>query len=138
MNDTPPPLSAPSPKKFLQRFALLGKIGSIVLLALLQLIPLGLLDRLLTGRLQRREMSQRDNASFLPSHLKLQGTAIPQRLHKGIYQAVVYDANRELTGEFAVPDFAPFKLGKYDVLWDKATLAIPIQDLRGARETIKV
>jgi inner membrane protein len=37
-----------------------------------------------------------------------------------------------------VPDFVPFKLGKYDILWDKASLAVPIQDLRGARETIKL
>jgi inner membrane protein len=185
MNTTLPPFPNPAPKKFLQRFALLGKVAGIIILALLQLIPLALVEGLLMGRLERRdearheitstwgsnqqiigpvlivpyryyytekkevliqnrtvwqetETNQQDNAYFLPTRLKIEGEAIPQRLHKGIYQAVVYDANLELTGEFAVPDFAPFKLGKYDVLWDKASVAIPIQDLRGERQTIRV
>lgn len=87
---------------------------------------------------QDTEVSQQDNAYFLPSRLKIEGQATPQRLHKGIYQAVVYDAALELSGEFAPPDFTPFKLGKYDILWDKVTVAVPIQDLRGAQETLKV
>jgi inner membrane protein len=141
-----PPLPSPAPKKFLQRFALLGKIAGIVILALLQLIPLALVEGLLMGRLERRdeathditstwggnqqiigpvlvipyryyytekkevlvqnrtvwqdtETSQQDNAYFLPSHLKIEGTATPQRLHKGIYQAVVYDAALGLSGD---------------------------------------
>jgi inner membrane protein len=87
---------------------------------------------------QDTEVSQEDTAYFLPSRLDTEGQATPKRLHKGIYQAVVYDASLQLSGEFPPPDFAPFKLGKFDVLWDKASLAIPVQDLRGEEETIKV
>ncbi len=162
---------------------MLGKIAGIVALALLQLIPLALVEGLLTERLDRRdqatheitstwgddqqvigpvlivpyryyytekkevvvqnrtilqdtEVSQQDIAYFLPTHLNIEGNAIPKRLHKGIYQAVVYDANLELSGDFALPDFTPFKLGKFDILWDEASIAIPIHDLRGVQETL--
>lgn len=183
MNETPP-LPLPVIKKSNNRFALLGKIGGILILALLQLIPLAFVEGLLTDRLSRRDqatqditstwgtnqqiigpvlivpyryyytekrqvlvkgemvwqdtqVTQDDVAYFLPSRLKVDGRATPQRLHKGIYQAVVYDAALNVSGEFAPPDFTPFKLGKYDVLWDKASLAVPIADLRGAQETLK-
>jgi inner membrane protein len=187
MNDSPVRQIPPPPptKSFLQRFALLGKVSGIVLLALLQLIPLALVDGLLTERLARRdqatqeitstwgddqqvigpvlivpyryyytekkevlvdnrtvlqdtETSQVDNAYFLPAHLNIEGSAIPKRLHKGIYQAVVYDATLDLSGDFAAPDFAPFKLGKFDILWDQASLAVPIHDLRGVQETLAI
>src|SRR5476651_425190 len=165
----------PPKKSFFQRFALLGKVAGIVLLAFLQLIPLALVEGLLTERLGRRdqathditstwgdnqqvigpvlivpyryyytekkevlvanrtilqdtEVSQLDNAYFLPTHLNIEGQATPKRLHKGIYQAVVYDATLDLSGDFSVPDFTPFKLGKFDILWDQATLALPIHD----------
>jgi len=172
-------------KSFSQRLGLPGKVAGIVLLALLQLIPLALVEGLLTERLERRdqathditstwgedqqvvgpvlivpyryyymekkevqvgnrtvlqdtEMSQQDNAYFLPTHLKIEANAVPKRLHKGIYQAVVYDATLDLSGDFASPDFAPFKLGKFDILWDQASIAVPIRDLRGVQETLAI
>src|SRR5882724_480133 len=174
-----PPI--PTPKTFSQRFALLGKVAGIGLLALLQLIPLAMVEGLLTDRLERRdqatheitstwgddqqvigpvlivpyryyymekkqvvvdnrtilqdtEVSQQDNAYFLPTHLNIEGNVTPKRLHKGIYQAVVYDASLDISGDFAAPDFTPFKLAKFDVLWDQASLAVPIHDLRGVQE----
>ena len=175
----------PPAKSFSQRFGLLGKVAGIVLLALLQLIPLAMVEGLLTERLGRRneatqeitstwgnnqqvigpvlivpyryyytekkeilvgnhtilqdtEVSQQDNAYFLPTHMNIEGQATPKRLHKGIYQAVVYDATLDLSGDFSAPDFTPFKLGKFDILWDQASLAVPIHDLRGVQETLAI
>ena len=185
---TTPPTFVPATTafgRFLQRYALLGKIAGIVILGLLQLVPLVMLDGLLNDRLQRRsqadeditaawggnqqvlgpvlivpyayyytekkpveikgqtvmqdtEVSVEDIAYFLPSQLKIEGHATPEKLHKGIYQSVVYNADLELSGEFAPPDFASFKLGKYEVHWDRASVAVPILDLRGAQETLKM
>ncbi len=70
---------------------------------------------------------------FLPNQLKIDGQAATQRLHKGIYQAVVYDATLDISGEFAPPDFASFKLGKFEVEWDKATLAVADPRLAAGR-----
>ena len=176
---------APPTKTFFQRFGLLGKVSGIVFIALLQLIPLAMVEGLLTERLERRdqatqeitstwgddqqvigpvlivpyryyyteqkevqvnnhtvlqntEVCQADNAYFLPTHLNIEGAATPRRLHKGIYQAVVYDAALDLSGDFAAPDFTPFKLGKFDILWDQASLALPIHDLRGVQESLSI
>ena len=184
MNATPVP-PFPPVKSFWKRFALLGKVGGIFILVLLQLIPLALVDGLLSDRLARRdqatqeitstwgddqqvvgpvlivpyryyytekkqvvvdnhtvlqdtEVSQDDLAYFLPAHLNIDGQATPRRLHKGIYQAVVYDAALDISGDFAPPDFTPFKLGKFDILWDQASIAVPIHDLRGVQETIAI
>lgn len=184
MNDSSVPHISPV-KSTWKRFALPGKVAGIVILVLLQLIPLVLVEGLLTERLERRdqatqeitstwgnhqqiigpilivpyrfyytekkevlvqnhtilqdtEVSQQDLAYFLPTHLNIEGQATPKRLHKGIYQAVVYDATLELSGDFAAPDFTPFKLGKFDILWDQASLALPIHDLRGAQETLAI
>ena len=184
VNDSSPhPVS--TKKSFFQRFSLLGKVAGILLIAVLQLIPLALIEGLLTERLARRdqatqeitstwgddqqvvgpvlivpyryyytekkevlvgnrtilqdtEVSQLDNAYFLPTHLNIEGQATPKRLYKGIYQAVVYDANLDLSGDFSVPDFTPFKLGKFDILWNQASLALPIHDLRGVEETLAI
>ena len=184
MNDSsvPPLPTIPSARK---RFPLLGKIAGIVALALLQLIPLAMVEGLLTERLARRdqatqeitstwgeqqqvlgpvlilpyryyytekkqvlvknqtvlqdvESSQQDNAYFLPAHLNIDGQATPRRLHKGIYQAVVYDAALDISGDFAAPDFASFKLGKFDVLWDQASVALPVRDLRGVQQMLTI
>jgi len=161
----------------------MGKIVGIVVLALLQLIPLGLVEGLLSDRLERRdqathditstwgndqqvigpilivpyryyytekkevlvanhtvlqdvETSQQDLAYFLPTHLIIEAQVNPKRLHKGIYQAVVYDADLDLAGDFVPPDFTPFKLGKFDILWDQASVALPIHDLRGVQQML--
>jgi inner membrane protein len=87
---------------------------------------------------QNVDVPQDDNAYFLPAHLLIDVQATPRELHKGIYQAVVYDAALSISGDFAVPDFSPFKLGKFDVRWDEATLAVPIRDLRGVEQMITV
>lgn len=88
---------------------------------------------------QEVETSALDQAYFLPHTFKVEGTVTPRIRYKGIYQAVVYDADLQLSGEFTQPDFTAFKnLGKYEVLWDQATLAFPIHDLRGVQETLSV
>jgi inner membrane protein len=84
------------------------------------------------------EVSQTDLAFFLPDKLQVEGSVAPRKLYKGIYQAVVYDADLHVKGEFTAPDFAPFKIDKYEVDWEQATLGFPIRDLRGVRDTLKV
>lgn len=88
--------------------------------------------------LQETETAVSDIAYFLPGKLHITGNIVPRQLHKGIYQAVVYDANLSLSGEFPALDFAPFKRRKVEVLWDQARLAFPIRDLRGVSDTLKL
>jgi inner membrane protein len=61
-----------------------------------------------------------------------------QKLHRGIYEAVVYRAQTLLSGKFAAPDFGPLKIELKDVQWKDGFVTIAINDLRGTREAIVV
>jgi inner membrane protein len=90
------------------------------------------------GRLERREVEETATATayFLPDLLNTSGDVQTQRLHRGIYEAVVYRAQLKLSGRFAVPDFATLKVDMKDVQWKDAFVTIAMNDLRGTREGI--
>jgi inner membrane protein len=76
------------------------------------------------------------NAYFLPAELTIRGSVQPSQLKRGIYRAVVYAGNLEVTGEFARPNFADLRISNEDVLWDEAVVTFAIPDLRGVKETL--
>src|SRR5262247_4405347 len=90
------------------------------------------------GKVERREVEETAtaNAYFLPETLNVSGTVQTQKLHRGIYEAVVYRAQTILSGKFAAPDFGPLKIDLKDVQWKEAFVSIAINDLRGTREAI--
>jgi inner membrane protein len=90
------------------------------------------------GRVERREVEETatGNAYFLPETLNISGNAQTQKLHRGIYDAVVYRAQTVLSGKFVPPDFGPLKIDLKDVQWKDAFVTIAINDLRGTREAI--
>ncbi len=91
------------------------------------------------GKVERREVEETAtaNAYFLArKHLNLSGTVQTQKLHRGIYEAVVYRAQTVLSGKFAPPDFGPLKIELKDVQWKDAFITIAVNDLRGTREGI--
>lgn len=97
-------------------------------------------DRVVDGRTERVEVveSVRGRAFFLPKTLKIDGQMDPLRLHRGIYETVVYAGQIELTGQFARPSFEEAKIENQEVLWDDAELAVSVTDLRGTKESLKV
>src|SRR5437868_4313186 len=74
------------------------------------------------GRVERREVEETGtaNAYFLPERLNISGDVQTQKLHRGIYEAVVYRAQTILTGKFAPPDFGPLKIDLKEVQWKDA------------------
>src|SRR5262252_2657584 len=92
----------------------------------------------LDGKVERREVEETAtaNAYFLPETLNVSGSVETQKLHRGIYEAVVYRAQTVLSGKFAAPDFGPLKIDLKDVEWKDAFVTIAINDLRGTREAI--
>ena len=78
------------------------------------------------------------NAYFLPASLTINSDINPKQLRRGIYQAVVYAGNMELSGRFVRPDFANLRIGEQNVLWDDATVTFAISDLRGVKETLQL
>lgn len=72
-------------------------------------------------------------AFLLPEDLKISGQVNPQVLHRGIYEAAVYQAGLQMSGTWIEPDLQSMNIvGK--VLWKDAYLVLGISDLRGISE----
>lgn len=97
-------------------------------------------DQMVNGRLERIELMETvvAHAHFLPAELTVSGNLRPDRLHRGIYEAMVYRSTLEVTGRFSRPSFDEWKVAPGDVLWDEAVLVVAISDLRGAREALTI
>lgn len=77
-------------------------------------------------------------AVFLPETLRVEGQLDPVRRHRGIYEAVVYSAALTISGRFTPPDPAALGLAGERLAWDRAYLALGVDDLRGARSALTV
>jgi len=97
-------------------------------------------DQVVNGRTERVEVSESHpgRAFFLPTALKVDGRLSPSRLHRGIYEAVVYDGAVNLSGSFARPAFEEWKADLQQVLWDEAEVALSVTDMRGAKESLAI
>jgi inner membrane protein len=73
---------------------------------------------------------ERSNIQILPDRLEVRGEIRPVKLHRGIYDVVVYDANLVITGFFQPSEV----LQEYDpslIHWDEAFLTFGLSDPRG-------
>lgn len=97
-------------------------------------------DQVINGRVERVETVETATgyATFLPSVMKADGVLNPSRLHRGIYEAVVYSGVINISGNFTVPSFQEWKIEDKDILWDEAEVVLSITDLRGAKEAIRM
>lgn len=72
-------------------------------------------------------------AFLLPEELNVSGKVEPQVLHRGIYEAAVYEAGLDVDASWVAPDLQSMNIdGK--VLWKEAYLVFGISDLRGISE----
>lgn len=96
-------------------------------------------DIVVKGEIQKTEVMETavGRAWFLPDELKVEGDIQPERLHRGIYEAVVYRGKLRLSGLFSTPDFRALKVDETQVLWDDAAVAVSGTDLRGTGEALQ-
>lgn len=97
-------------------------------------------EQIVDGRQERLEVEQTAvaNAFFLPDELVVEGTATPSKLHRGIYEAVVYKSQLNISGRFQRPDFAALGIAETDVKWEKAEVTLAVSDLRGTGELLNI
>ncbi len=97
-------------------------------------------EETVNGKIIRKEivLSAVDNAYFLPSDLTIDGTISPKRLHRGIYEAVVFSGSLKLSGQFPAPDWKTLKIDPKNAIWSEAILTVAIPDLRGTRGALAV
>ncbi|MDX6765191.1 MAG: cell envelope integrity protein CreD [Candidatus Methylacidiphilales bacterium] len=72
-------------------------------------------------------------ATFLPKELKVDGEILTQKLHRGIYDAVVYSGNITLSGAFSQPDWQALKIDPKEAVYEDAVVVVGVSDLRGTR-----
>ncbi|MDH4091453.1 MAG: cell envelope integrity protein CreD [Cyclobacteriaceae bacterium] len=72
-----------------------------------------------------------EKAFFLPEQLDIRGSINPQILHRGIFDAVVYESSLGVTSNFSQPKFKDLSIPDDMVLWNDAFIIFGISDLRG-------
>jgi inner membrane protein len=72
-----------------------------------------------------------ENAYFLPEQLTIDGSVSPETLHRGIFDAVVYESDLQIKSTFSTPDFKRLNIPAEMVLWKDAYMVCGISDLRG-------
>ncbi|MGY4537551.1 inner membrane protein [Mucilaginibacter sp. UYNi724] len=74
-----------------------------------------------------------ENLYVLPENLKIKANVKPERLHRGMFETVVYNSNIHLTGNFARADLAGLSLAPAQLMLEKARLEFSISDLKGLK-----
>ncbi len=97
-------------------------------------------NEVVDGKQVKREVIETatDVAYFLPSELAVDGAIDSKRLHRGIYEAVVYSGKIGVSGRFPIPDFKSLKIEPEDVVWADALVAVAVPDLRGAKGALSI
>ena len=72
-----------------------------------------------------------EKAFFLPDQLDIKGTVNPELLHRGIFDAVVYESALQIKSTFSKPDFKNLSIPEDRIEWSGAYLIFGITDLRG-------
>lgn len=85
-----------------------------------------------------RTLTTTRHAYFLPEALEVNGEIVPETRYRGIYEVVVYTSTLSVRGHFAPPNFADWDIADADILWQEATMAVGLSDLRGINENVVV
>jgi inner membrane protein len=68
---------------------------------------------------------------IMPETLTIKGTVKTEKRHRSIYQAVVYNTDLNLTGEFVIPEINSGE--RSEILWNEAYYSLGISDNRGLK-----
>jgi inner membrane protein len=81
---------------------------------------------------KKKEMKERlERGYFLPERLAINGKVKPEKRHRGIFEAAVYESTIDLKATFNTPSFDNLKIPDSDILWADAQMVLGIRDLRG-------
>ena len=74
-----------------------------------------------------------ENLYILPETLKIKADVKPERLHRGMFEAVVYNSSVKITGNFGKAELNSLSLMPEQLMLDKAWLEFSISDLKGLK-----
>lgn len=73
------------------------------------------------------------NIYILPERLSIAGEAATETLHRGIFDAVVYNTKLRVQGRFSALEIKKSGIDPARILWDKARMIIGLSDLKGLK-----
>ncbi|HJW18069.1 MAG TPA: cell envelope integrity protein CreD [Flavisolibacter sp.] len=83
-----------------------------------------------------RQVRTRQYAYFLPDKLDMTARVTPQERHRGIYKVMLYSSEVSMSGSFSQPALQRLNIAPSDVIWNEATIKLPISDNKGLNEEI--
>lgn len=75
---------------------------------------------------------------ILPETLNITGEIDPQVRYRSLFEAVVYNAKLNFTGNFKLPSSSQLNIDSNNILWNKAYLSLGITDMRGIQDKIDI
>ena len=75
---------------------------------------------------------------LLPETLNIEGEISPEIRYRGIYQAVVYNAQLGLSGEISFDSIEKLNIDLDRILWDDAFISLNISDMRGINDYVEL
>lgn len=97
-------------------------------------IPYKVIDKLTHGKGEVMLKERVEKYFFLPEKLDIKGVVDPKILHRGIFDAVVYNSTLNVNAEFNKPDFKVLGIAEEMILWNEAHMVFSVSDLRGISE----
>jgi inner membrane protein len=74
---------------------------------------------------------------IMPTKLAIKGDVKPEVRYRGLYKAVVYNANLNFTGSIARPTINITGIKQEDIIWQNAFIYMGIRDLKGVKTALK-
>ncbi len=74
----------------------------------------------------------------LPKTLKVSGKIKPEVRYRSLFEAVLFNARLNFSGNFRLPPVSQLNIEQKNILWDKAYLSVGITDMRGIRDKINI
>lgn len=84
----------------------------------------------------KRKFNQKQIAHFLPEDLNIKGNIKPEIRNRGIYEAILYSTDLNITGYFKKPSFKKWSINENDICWNEARITFGISDLRGIKNSV--
>ena len=84
-----------------------------------------------SGKVSHREVMK--NIYVLPENLDIVSKAEPEILHRGIFDAVVYNSKVQVSGRFSALELKKSGINPDMVFWDKVKVDIGLSDLKGLK-----
>lgn len=85
---------------------------------------------------KKKTIKTRRFMHVLPEKLAIKGDLQPQKLHRGIYDIVVYSSTLNLQGHFDTTLLNHLSIPDESIHWSQAFISLGLSDLRGIEESI--